>query len=302
MDKREINREKVKKHPAPSKNGKPRTKIRSPFAENGGKPAEKNGNESGRVVGKKTLKRSIGSGFYIAAAVIVVVAAMTWAFSAFFTVGEIRVSGNSKLSAEEIIAMSGIEYGDSLVLLNGPKIEKNIVGNSVYIEDVTVKRILPDIVELTVTDKTVAIAFEANGAYWLAGGNGTLLELSLKYPEDALLIKGATLERSAVGRTYSCADDAKQTMLEAVLDGIRESGLSDRISLVDISETYSVVMVCDDSFDIILGRVENIRSDCLKIESVIEQAKQSGSESGCIDMRDGSIRFTSRRWQGNILE
>ncbi|MBR4940493.1 MAG: FtsQ-type POTRA domain-containing protein, partial [Clostridia bacterium] len=137
---------------------------------------------SGDTVGKKAFWRSLASRAYIAGAIIVVTAALVWAFTAFFTVGEINVYGNSKHTKEEIIELSGVDYGDSLLLLSKSKIKNGIVGDSLYIEDVTVRRLFPDTVEITVTDKTVAYAFEANGAYWIASGTGTLLDLTLSRP------------------------------------------------------------------------------------------------------------------------
>ncbi|MBR6772032.1 MAG: FtsQ-type POTRA domain-containing protein [Clostridia bacterium] len=307
MDKRHDSREKVKKRPVNTKTESKSPKRKppktpEPFAKNDGLGNEARRENTSAAVGKKTQQRRMVSGLYVAAAVIVVTVALTWAFTAFFTVSEINVYGAGKLSAEEIIELSGIDYGDSLILINKQKIEKNIVGKSIYIEGVTVKRLFPDTVELTVTDKTVAAAFEANGAYWLVSGNGTLLELSLNRPKDALVIRGAKLVDSRVGNRFNCEDEAKQIILEEILDALEEYSLEDFVGSVDITHTYAVVMTYDDCFDIILGDADNIRSDCAKINTVVGKIRADGGEYGCIDMRDGSIRFTTERWKKNILD
>ena len=307
MDKRDNNREKLKKHPYPEKSAKRPPKKKTPgktesFAENGGARPDGAMEARSAVVGRKTQRRRLVSGLYVAAAVIVVIAALTWAFTAFFTVNKINVYGAGKLSAEEIIGLSGIEYGDSLILINKPKIKKNITEKSIYIEDVAVRRLFPDTVELTVTDKTVAAAFEANGAYWLISGNGTLLELSLNCPKDALVIRGAKLVNSAVGNHFVCEDEARQIMLEEILESLEEYSLEEHVDSIDLSQTYAVVLTYENCFDIVLGDAKNIRSDCARIDAVVGQIRAEGTEYGCIDMRDGSIRFTDERWKKNILD
>lgn len=290
--------EKAEKKPS----GKKVRKKIEPFSENDGIRSDGAREGSASVVGKKTQRRRLVSGLYVAAAAVVVVIALTWAFTAFFTVSKINVYGAGKLSADEIIELSGIEYGDSLILINKPKIEKNIVGESIYIEGVSVRRLFPDTVELTVTDKTVAAAFDANGAYWLVSGSGTLLELSLNCPKDVLVIRGAKLVDSKVGSHFSCEDEARQIILEDILSALEEYSLETHIGSIDITQTYAVILTYDDCFDIVLGDAENIRSDCARIDAVVEQTRADGGEYGCVDMRDGSIRYTPERWKKNILD
>ena len=243
----------------------------------------------------------MASRVYTAAAVIVVTVALVWAFTAFFTVENIVVYGNSRYSAEEIVDLSGVEQGDGLILLSKAKIRERIIGDGIYIEDVSVKKLLPDTVEITVTDKTVTAAFEANGAYWLISGSGTLLELTLNPPGDITLIKGAKLVDSAPGRRFTCEDSAKHTMLTSLIDSLRKNEIMEHIDLIDIAETYQVVLTYDGAFDIVMGSAEKIAADVERIPTVLELARAEGKTSGCFDMRDGSVRYTSDRWKGNIL-
>ena len=307
MDKRDSNREKLKKRPpqgssAKRPHGKKPTRKIDPFAENKASRSESERESSSVLIGKKTFIRRLTSGAYVAVACVVVIAALTWAFTAFFTVSEIKVYGAGKLSAEEIIELSGIECGDSLVLINRKKIEKNLTENSAYIEGVSVRRLFPDTVELVVSDKTVFAAFETNGAYWLMSGNRSLLELALRCPDDVLVISGAKLVDSEVGSYFECEDEARQIILEKIFDAIDENSLKEHIEHIDLNQTYAVVLSYDGCFDIVLGNAENIGADCARINAVVEQARADGAIVGCIDMRDGNIRFTPERWKKNILD
>ncbi len=258
---------------------------------------------SDKSIGKRAFRRGVFSRVYTAGAIVVVTAALVWAFTAFFTVSEIQVYGNSHYTVDDIVKLSGIRYGESLVLLNRAKVRGNIMGDNPYIEDVSVKKLFPGTVELTVTDKTVATAFETNGAYWLVSGAGNLLNLSLQCPENVTVIKGAKLVDSAAGKPFQCEDEVRQIIIENLLRALRENSLNDKVEEIDISKTYAVVlqvvMSYEDSagvFDIVLGNAETIAQDCSRIEAVVTQAQQQGKTSGTFDMRDGSIRYTESRW------
>lgn len=285
--------EKRKKRPVEKQN-----KVSGKAA--GSRPAPEK-REAEEKVGRQTQTRRLFSRLYTAGAVVVVTAALVWAFTAFFTVENIAVYGNSRYTAEEIIGFSGLEKGSGLILLSKSRIRDRIIENSVYIEDVSVKRVLPDTVEITVTDKTVAAAFETNGAYWLISGSGALLELTLELPRDVTVIKGVKLVDSAVGRNYTCEDGVKQTMLGSLLEGLRENSLLEHVVSVDMTETYQVVLNYADTFDIVMGSAERIASDCARIPKVIGLAESEGKTSGCFDMRDGTVRYTPDRWDANIL-
>lgn len=265
-----------------------------------GKP-ERQSVPSGATVGKRAFKRRIVSKIYLIAAVALAAAAVMWALTGFFVINEINVLGDSRCTREEVIEASGLKPGDSLILFNKSGVEKRLLEKNVYIESVVIRRRFPDTLEITVTDKIAAAAFEANGAYWLVGENGTLLELSLDYPADAALVLGAKLVGSKPGEHFTCEDEARQILLESVFSALTENGLVGKITEIDIGATYSIVLQYGTEFDIVLGSAEKIADSCSKIEKVIAKAKSEGKTSGCFDMRDGTVRYTPERFKANIL-
>ena len=128
--------------------------------------------------------------------VLIIFTAILAGCVAFFRVNEVEVTGNSRYSAEEIIAAAGVEIGDNLFLVNKPQTTAGIMRRLPYVEQVTPVRRLPDTMEFHITEsEAVAViqiwedvpAQEAGedqkaaparreSSWWLINAAGTLLE------------------------------------------------------------------------------------------------------------------------------
>ena len=94
----------------------------------------------------------------------------------FFRVDEVTVDGESKYTAEEIIAASGIEQGDNLFLISPVQTGRKIASVLPYVDNVNVRRALPDGVVITVTECMPAAVIQGNGSWWIIDAKGKVLE------------------------------------------------------------------------------------------------------------------------------
>ena len=65
--------------------------------------------------------------------VLLAAVAVVIALTLFFKVGSIEVTGNSRYSAEEIAAATGVEMGDNLILLDRYGIQRKLFVDLPYI-------------------------------------------------------------------------------------------------------------------------------------------------------------------------
>ncbi|MBQ5973217.1 MAG: FtsQ-type POTRA domain-containing protein, partial [Oscillospiraceae bacterium] len=235
-------------------------------------------------------------------AAAVVTAAAVAALTLFFRVDEIRVSGSEIYPAEEIAGACGIRRGDSLLLFSKPRAVERIREGRVYLDSVTIRRRLPDTLEITVTDRAAAAAFEANGAYWTCSGDGTLLELTMTPPENAALILGAKLKGSKAGETFTCEDGARQTLLREIFAGIGDNGLWDKVTRIDVVHTFAIVVTYGSEFDVVLGSSGRIADELASLETVIGEIRSQGYASGTINMTSSGVRYTPDRYAGSEAE
>lgn len=136
----------------------------------------------------------------IAAGVIVVFVMV--ANLPYFQITETPVIGNRTVSDEEILKLSGIQSGDSILLLNTLSIKGKIKEN-LFIEDVRVNRELPTTVEIIVKEREAAAQFlktDKNGrkTYIVTDINGMVMGLSAER-QKVTMVDDVTVTDAAKG-------------------------------------------------------------------------------------------------------
>ena len=111
------------------------------------------------------------------ATVLAVVLAIVLGMSIFFKVEAVKVSGCSKYEAWEISEASGIEIGSNLLTISRAQIGGSIIDKLPYVDKVRVGIILPDTVNIEITELDVAYSVEdADGNWWLMNSDGKIVE------------------------------------------------------------------------------------------------------------------------------
>lgn len=142
----------------------------------------------------------------------------------FFGVEEISVVGVSKYTPEQIIELSRIQIGQNIFAIDTATAEQDIYDGCPYIDSVRVRRLLPTVVELAVTETTpVLAAVNSSSQYTLLGQNGRVLEQVEDVSTEGLpIVVGANLSELPEGRvigqreldTLTRSVAAKQSQLE----------------------------------------------------------------------------------------
>lgn len=176
-----------------------------------------------------------------------VVAALTM----FFKVETIQVTGASRYQAADIIAASGVEPGDNLVLLDRYRVSQRIYTALPYVTDVQPRPKFPSTLEIEVTETRAAAAIQGAGGWWLLSTGGKILEaadgsLAAEYPQ----ITGVQAVDPAVSTALVLPEDAAITAqrlqeLLAVLDAQEALPLVDSI---DCTSPRELVLRYDGRF------------------------------------------------------
>lgn len=169
------------------------------------------------------------SGLYRLFAVLAVLAAVAAACVIFFRVNRVTVTGNSRYTADEIIAVTDIQTGDNLITLRKGLISSAIRMELPYVESVTVRRRLPDGVEITVEECAAAASVRGeDGKGWLISSRGKLLEPAAAV--GVVHVTGLTALDPYAGGSVT-VDEGEGNTLTYVLELV--SALEDREMLAD---------------------------------------------------------------------
>lgn len=196
---------------------------------------------------------------------VVIVAALTL----FFKVENITVSGNSRYTAEEIIAVCGVEQGDNLILLDKYRIAREVYTQLPYITDVRVNRAFPDGLTVEVTETHAALAIESGGAWWLVSENGKIVDVTdTAGAQGYLLLRGMTARDAAIGASLTLSEEDHITAerLKELIAALSEREMLEKTASIDASNHKMLVIAYDGRFDVEIGYDADFdfKLDCLR--------------------------------------
>lgn len=150
-------------------------------------------------------------GLYKILSVLIVAAAVVVACVVFFRVNSVEVTGNVRYTAAEIIKASGIQMGDNLIALPRSRISASIRSQLPYVENVSLRKVLPDGVVLRVTERVAAASVNSAEGRWLMSSQGKLLELD-NGAVQAIQVTGLTAAGPYAGGMIQVAEGEENTL------------------------------------------------------------------------------------------
>lgn len=180
-------------------------------------------------------------------AAVAVVAALTL----FFKVETIEVTGNVRYPAEDVIAASGVETGDNLVLLDRYRVSQRIYTALPYITDVRPIPRFPNTLEIEVTETQAIAAIQGGGGFWLISADGKILEsVDSTAAADFMRLDGIWAEEPAVSAPLALPEESPIAIdrLQALLEALLEWDALSRTDTIDCSDPRELVLEFDGRF------------------------------------------------------
>ncbi len=210
-----------------------------------------------RTSKKQKAKTKRGKGLWMFMLCLVLVGALVVsAYTFLFPVKTISVEGNSRYTAEEIIAACGIETGDNLLGLNIVEIENNIRLACPYIHAVTLGRKLPTRAVLTVTEGAPVLSFYQQGEYYLVNGEYELMEINTQ-PMGGAVVYGFTASSNGVGKAITAQPKELKTVLDSLLGELGKQGIT-QITQMDLRDLNNIRLLFADRHIWELGNTEKL--------------------------------------------
>ena len=214
---------------------------------------------------------------------VLICSAIAAALILFFKVQSFVVSGNARYTEQEIIESTGVEVGDNMVLLNKYAISRQITGSLPYVENVSIRRSLPDTLVITVTECRAAAAVQQGNVLWLVSTGGKLLEQAdAVQAEQYPRITGVELLMPEAGGSmeFPAAGNATEAQVLALLTALEERDMLGELERIDCSERDELVMSYAGRFRVTMNYDDDFGKDMEALERVI--AELQPNETGTI--------------------
>lgn len=238
----------------------------------------------------KKRRRNRGSvGFlYKLLSVLVICTAILAAMTLFFRVGSIEVTGQRRYTAEEIQAASGVELGTNLYLLNKHDMRQNIWRELPYIEEIRIKRRLPDTLTIEVRESGRPFALAQDGSVWLISAGGKIVD---QLPEQDAgeygRITGCQLLAPSVGTTLALATEyaAQQSSLLDLLQALDGANLTENVDAIRLEDLSDLKMDYIGRFTVRMPYGADYEWELQKLKLTLEDEKIQSNMTGTIDLR-----------------
>ncbi len=208
--------------------------------------------------------------------------------SIFFKVTVIEVSGESEYSNEEIIKISGIEYGDSLLLVRESKAAMELCGKLPLIKSVKIVRSIPNKIKIEVTENKPVAYMKIDQNYWTIDSSCKLLKRLDLVPAGMITVTGVTPISPAEGEKLSFGEAGTTTLsyLEELLTAIETEGEQENVDEISMSNVSNIAFKYLGRFAVYFGRGDNAKDKLRLLSRAVENL--GAAETGTIDVSSGS--------------
>lgn len=197
-----------------------------------------------------------------------------------FNIANVKVSGNEKNSTETYISLSKINIGTTNIFsITNNGINKNIKENP-YVEEVTMKRKLPNTIELYITERAVSYQIKYVDSYIYLDNQGHILEIA-EEKKDVPVIEGfSTIKESInVGQRLVEEDLIKLNVVAKFINHCKYNTIENKITDIDVTdETNYIVYFKEDKKTVYLGDASNLNERLSLLKTILNNEKDKEIE------------------------
>ena len=193
-------------------------------------------------------------------------------FSPLFNIKSIVVTGNNKITQNEIISLSQVQLEENTYKINKYKVKQRIKENA-YIEDVTIKRKLPSELQISIVERQVAFMIEYGASFVYIDNQGYILDISENKLELPIL-QGIQTESAQfeAGKRLENEDLQKMNTVLKIMEIAKNNDISNIITRIDIEdeENYKIIFETKEK-TAYLGDNSNLNTKILTIKAILEK-------------------------------
>ena len=194
--------------------------------------------------------------------------------SPLFNIKNIQVVGNTILSSEEIISLSGIKTEENMFKVMKLKTIDRIKENA-YINEVAVHKKLPNTIEIQVKERKPSFMLEYGNGYVYLSNQGYMLEIS-SIKKDIPTILGTTTskENYKPGNRLNKDDLEKLGTVIKIMAVAKTHNIENLITTIDISNSDNYTLRLEqEKKTVYLGDCSYLETRMSSLMSILENEK-----------------------------
>ena len=222
---------------------------------------------------------------YIAIGVAVIGVMVALSLTVFFKIDKIEIVGKSPYTDKEIIAASGIDYNENIIMCDAKGVSEKLAKSLPHIGSATVKRSLNGKVTITVTVTPGRYSFINGDKAVVINAEGKVLgQVSAEEGKKFAVVHGVTAVKATPGELVELNDKGAFELLKSIGAQLNKAGI-DKITEIDITDVYDISCVYDGRITILIGSMGSAeRKLALAAEVIKRQNQDNPGVYGRIDL------------------
>lgn len=215
----------------------------------------------------------------IAIIILIIAAIIATMLSPLFNIKKINVLGNSKLTKEEIISLSGINIGENLFTVMSLKTSENLK-QSAYVDEAKIIKTIPDTITIDIKERIPCYMLEYGNGYGYVNSQGYILELtSIKKNLPILTGISTSKENYKEGSRLNESDLVKLEVVIKIMNSAQSIGIKDKITAIDVADESNYTLQFDGENKVAyLGDCSNIETRMLYLSGILDKEKDKVGE------------------------
>lgn len=191
--------------------------------------------------------------------------------SPLFNIKDVTVTGNNKLSKEEIISLSEIRTEENIFKTSKNDI-KNRIKTNPYVENVKIRRKLPDKVEIIVVERVATYMLPFANSYVYINNQGYMLEITSPKANLPIITGVSTPEENLhEGERLLSEDLVKLGEVLQIIESANANGIQELITKIDISNRQDYTIMLEKEKKLVhMGDVSNLSTKMSYINKIIQ--------------------------------
>jgi len=213
---------------------------------------------------------------------LLLVVALAFVAYMVFRVREVVVMGCKTIDAKEVAKLSGLEYGQSSILLDKQTV-LDALAKDPRIKPVSIEVQYPDRVVITIKERQAAAYIEKSGALIVIDDEGWVLDVKNKPSGDERpLIVGLQADAFEVGQELSSGDMFRVDVMTRVLKAAEEAGIS--LDSVDVTLAADITMTMTNGLVVELGDDTQLDKKMALVNTSIKEITSLGKTGGILNV------------------
>lgn len=232
---------------------------------------------------EKQIKRNKKIKFFIKMLILLLVLLGLFVYlmlSPIFNIKNINVEGNSKISTEQIISISGIKKDVNMFKISN-RDTKNVIKQNPYIDKVEIKRKIPDTISIVVTERQASFMLEHGSSFAYIDSQGYILEISAETLENKIKINGyKTEEENITPGKRLCEEDLERLNdVLKIISAAENVGIENLITSINVENKYEYSLYLDsEQKNVYIGDSTNLDTKMLYVKVILEKEKENAGE------------------------